>query len=145
MGRSLPADLVALANLVHAPSECPKGGEENGRGAGPLSRDPTRVANGWESPWWRSVLQQRHLLDAHHPGLLPYRRLRHPAQPVPSAVLLVLAACVGVRSIAGTTRPTSEAPFSPPFIYFILFLLLSPWHFSYCSLRLHCLQKEYWE
>lgn len=76
-GRHLPADLVPLSDLVHAPGEGAEGGEEEGDGAGALVRDAARVAHGREPAGRRPVLQHRHVLDARHPRLVPHHRLRH--------------------------------------------------------------------
>lgn len=76
-GTHLPADLVPLSNLVHAPGEGAEGGEEKGDGAGALAGDAARVAHGREPARRRPVLQQRHVLDARHPRLVAHQRLRH--------------------------------------------------------------------
>lgn len=72
-----PSDLVALADLVHAPGEDAEGGEEDGNGAGALVRDPTGESDRGEPARWRPVLQKGHVLHAGHPRLVPYRCLRH--------------------------------------------------------------------
>jgi hypothetical protein len=85
MGRvsaHLPADLVPLADLVHAVREGAEGGEEDGGGAGPRGGDPARVAHGREPARRRAVLHQRHLLDAGHPRLVPHPGLRHLRFPI---------------------------------------------------------------
>lgn len=76
-GSDEPADLVALADLVHAPGEGPEDSEEDGDGAGALRGDAPGVADGGEAAGRGTVLEDGHLPHAHHPRLLPYHRLRH--------------------------------------------------------------------
>lgn len=75
--RSWPSDLVPFADLVHAPREGAEGSEEDGDGAGALGRNAAGVSDRREAAGRRAVLENRHLLHAHHPRLLPYHRLRH--------------------------------------------------------------------
>jgi len=82
LGAHLPADLVPLADLVHAIREGAEGGEEDGGGAGPRGGDPARVAHGRETARRRPVLHHRHLLDAGHPRLVPHQGLRHLRSPI---------------------------------------------------------------
>lgn len=72
-----PSDLVALADLVHAPGEDAEGGEENGDGAGALVGDPPGEPDRGEAARGRAVLEERHVLHARHARLVPYRSLRH--------------------------------------------------------------------
>lgn len=72
-----PSDLVALADLVHAPRESSEGGEENGHGAGAFAGDPASVPDRSEPARRRAVLEDRHVLHAGHAGLIPDHRLRH--------------------------------------------------------------------
>lgn len=75
--REGPSDLVALANLVHAPGESTEGGEEDGDGAGAGVGDAASEPDRSEPTRWWTVLENRHVLHARHPCLLPYHRFRH--------------------------------------------------------------------
>lgn len=72
-----PSDLVALADLVHAPGEDAEGGEEDGDGAGAFVGDPPGEPDRGEAARGRAVLEERHVLHARHARLVPYRSLRH--------------------------------------------------------------------
>lgn len=75
--RYLPSDLVALADLVHAPRESAESSEEDGNGAGALVGDAPGEPDRSEPARRWTVLENRHVLHARHPGLLPYICLRH--------------------------------------------------------------------
>lgn len=75
--RDEPADLVALAHLVHAPGEGAKRGQEDGHRAGPGIGDPSGIPDWSEATGRRAVLEERHVFHASHPWLLPYHRFRH--------------------------------------------------------------------
>jgi len=75
--REEPSDLVALADLVHAPRECSEGSEEDGDGAWALVRDAASEPDRCEPARRWTVLENRHVLHAHHPWLVPYMGLRH--------------------------------------------------------------------
>lgn len=75
--RYLPSDLVALADLVHAPRESAESSEEDGNGAGALVGDAPGEPDRSEPARRWTVLENRHVLHARHPGLLPYMCLRH--------------------------------------------------------------------
>ncbi|KAH7835613.1 hypothetical protein Vadar_027987 [Vaccinium darrowii] len=72
-----PSDLIALADLVHAPREDAESGQENGDGAGALVRDPPGKPDRSEPARRRAVLKNRHVLHARHARFVPYRSLRH--------------------------------------------------------------------
>jgi len=84
-----PSDLVALADLVHAPRERSEGSEEDGDSAWALVRDAASKPDRSEPARRWTVLENRHVLDAGHPWLVPYRRLRH-LSPISSLPPLVV-------------------------------------------------------
>nr|ACR34258.1 unknown [Zea mays] len=93
-----PADLVPLADLVHAICESTEGGEEDGGGAGPRGGDPAGEAHGRETARRRPVLHHRHLLDAGHPRLVPHQGLRHLRSRIRTPV----------RTLGGTRAPRGD-------------------------------------
>lgn len=87
--REEPSDLVALADLVHAPRECSEGSEEYGDGAWALVRDAASEPDRCETARRWTVLENRHVLHAHHAWLVPYIGLRHlfPISSLPRLVV----------------------------------------------------------
>lgn len=73
----LPANLVALSNLVHAPREGAENGQEHGHGTGSCVRDPASVSDRSESSGRRAILEKRHVLHAGHSWFVPDHSLRH--------------------------------------------------------------------
>lgn len=78
--RIWPSDLVAFANLIHAPGESAKCSEEDSNGAWTLRWNSTGVSNWWKTPWWRPILKDGHILHARHTRFRPYHCLRHFSQ-----------------------------------------------------------------
>ena len=107
-GAHLPADLVPLADLVHAIREGTEGGEEDGGGAGPGGGDPAGVAHGRETAGRRPVLHHRHLLDAGHPRLVPHQGFRHLRCPIrtPDRPLADLQLPAGIKRAEAVARVT---------------------------------------
>lgn len=107
-GAHLPADLVPLADLVHAIREGTEGGEEDGGGAGPGGGDPAGVAHGRETAGRGTVLHHRHLLDAGHPRLVPHQGFRHLRCPIrtPDRPLADLQLPAGIKRAEAVARVT---------------------------------------
>lgn len=73
----IPSDLVAFADLVHAPRESTQSSKKDGDGAGTFAWDPPGVANGSKAAGRGAVLKDRHVLHAGHSRFVPYQSLCH--------------------------------------------------------------------